>query len=312
MKLAAQIRAIMKESSRFYLYYGRFIILLLGHLVIVDCDSHGNRTPITYERSQLLQLRDHTDIGNLVIDMPPNLDQDTSLKRRKRGKRGGLRRKVRDRNSRTPLPTLVLSNLRSLRKQLTDLEASVKFMFEFRESCLLCFTETWLNESINNDQLALSGFGTPIRLDRDLVTTGKSTGGGVCVYINERWCKHYVLRVTMCTQDIEILTLSVRPFYLPREFGQIVYVPPQENTSIASNYIRSVYGKVQSQSPGSPHFILDDFNKCTLKAVLLNLYQYVDCSTRFNKTIDLCYGNVKNAFKSYVKPLPVDASVCRC
>ena len=110
----------------------------------------------------------------------------------------------------------------------------------------------------------------------------------------------------MCTQDIEILTISVRPFYLPREFGQImvsvVYVPPQANTSKASNYIRNVYDKFQSLSPGCPHFILGDFNKCTLNDVLPDLYQYVNCSTRFNSTIDLCYGNIKNAFKSYVKP----------
>lgn len=35
---------------------------------------------------------------------------------------------------------------------------------------------------------------------------------------------------------------------------------------------------------------------------LRNFYQYVTCPTRYNKTLDLCFGSVKGAYKSL--PLP--------
>ncbi len=45
--------------------------------------------------------------------------------------------------------------------------------------------------------------------------TGKRQGGGVCLYINKRWCNSVIVRETFCTQDIELLSVSLRPFYLP-------------------------------------------------------------------------------------------------
>lgn len=51
-----------------------------------------------------------------------------------------------------------------------------------------------------------------------------------------------------------------------------------------------------------PNFILGDFNHVSLEKTLTNFYQYVSCPTRRGKTLDLCYGSIKNAFKSL--PLP--------
>lgn len=51
--------------------------------------------------------------------------------------------------------------------------------------------------------------------DRD---AGKSQGGGVCLYVNQQWCTNIRVKGTMGTADIELLSASVHPFYLPREF----------------------------------------------------------------------------------------------
>lgn len=53
---------------------------------------------------------------------------------------------------------------------------------EYRDSCLLCFTETRLKDTIDDSLL--------VRTDHDPLVTGKKVGGGVCVYVNERWCKN--------------------------------------------------------------------------------------------------------------------------
>jgi hypothetical protein len=163
--------------------------------------------------------------------------------------------------------------------------------------------------------LEIGGFNSPIRLDRDVNATGKSIGGGICIYSNERWCKDYTIRAQVCTKDIELLAVSFRPFYLPREFGQlfvtVVYIPPDANTQAASNTILDITQTLEGLSATAPKFILGDFNACTLNEVLPQYYQYVDCPTRALRTIDLCYGNIKGAYKSIAKP-PLGGSDHNC
>ena len=62
-----------------------------------------------------------------------------------------------------PLPTSTLSNVRPLQKKQDELTALVRFDGDFRRSNLMCFTETWLTEDIDN--ILVPGF-TTIRADR--------------------------------------------------------------------------------------------------------------------------------------------------
>ncbi len=105
---------------------------------------------------------------------------------------------------------------------------------------------------------------------------------------------------------MELLTVSLRPHYLPREFQQVfvtvVYIHPKANESDAAETLSHVVHRLQAMSPDAPNIILGDFNNCTLSKSLRNFYQYVTCPTRYNKTLDLCFGSVKGAYKSL--PLP--------
>ena len=51
-----------------------------------------------------------------------------------------------------------------------------------------------------------------------------------------------------------------------------------------------------------PVFILGDFNSCDLSLHLPTLQQYITCPTCLNRTIDLCYGNIKNAYRPVCRP----------
>lgn len=88
---------------------------------------------------------------------------------------------------------------------------------------------------------------------------------------------------------------------VPREFPQIfvviVYIHPRANEE-ASESILQVTQKLQSVSPDAPIFVLGDFNHCSLKKTHKNFYRYVTCPTRHNKTLNMCYGSVKGAFRS--------------
>lgn len=85
----------------------------------------------------------------------------------------------------TQLPGILLGNVRSLRHKLEELQANVSLMHKYRNTHMMAFIETWLNDSIDDSTLRIEGFGTLIWLDRDKETTGKEHGGGVCVYIKE-------------------------------------------------------------------------------------------------------------------------------
>ena len=59
---------------------------------------------------------------------------------------------------------------------------------------------------------------------------------------------------------------------------------------------------LQLTAADAPCVIAGDFNHCDLRKVIPSLKQYVSFPTRKNSTIDLCYGNIPHAYKSY--PLP--------
>ncbi len=105
--------------------------------------------------------------------------------------------------------------------------------------------------------------------------------------------------------------MSLCPFYLPREFWQVIvtacYVPPSANTSKAAQTIYQCIEKLETASPDAPQIILGDMNGCKLDTVLSTLKQYVSCNMTGEEQLDLCYCNIKGAYKSIQKP-PVGTS----
>lgn len=306
------------------------ILLLLGFHLACSLEhtlvSHNQPARIQYTRELLLhwstQGEPPADLvrPNPAVLLHPN-DQNSSggprRRSRKRGRRGGIRLRKRQHLSRIPLPSIILSNAQSLRNKSEELQALVRCNHDFRESCILAFTESWLTDYDSATDLEIDGFGSPLRLDRDASVTGKSSGGGVCIYVNESWCnaKSITVREKLCTRDVELLSVSLRPAYLPREFPQIfitvVYIHPKANETSACEQILRVVQKLQLISPDAPNLILGDMNHCSLKKTLRDFHQYVTCPTRQNKILDMCYGNVKDAYKSVPLP-PLGASDHNC
>lgn len=169
------------------------------------------------------------------------------------------------------------------------------------------FTETWLTPSIPDFNVELPGFSI-VRADRDTAACGKSKGGGLILYINNRWCNpgHFTVKSTICCRDCELLAVSIRPYYLPREFTHVlavcVYIPPRAHVETAIEAVVTVVADLQSRHPEAVVVISGDFNHVTLDSSLSAMYQYVDCPTRGDNTIDLLYANIKDAYEA--TPLP--------
>ena len=52
--------------------------------------------------------------------------------------------------------------------------ANSRFTREFRDTSLLCFSETWfIDKKVTDESVAIDGFGEPYRMDRGSTQTGK-------------------------------------------------------------------------------------------------------------------------------------------
>ena len=129
-------------------------------------------------------------------------------------------------------------------------------------------------------------------MQTETVIKRRRVGGGLCMFVSDSWATQYCVRGRVCTRDFELLTVSIRPFCLPREFGPItvilVYVPGPDFKTAAERITES-FNEAVSRSVDQPVFNLADFNSCDLSPHLPTLQQYNNCTTRLNRTIDLCY-----------------------
>ncbi len=224
---------------------------------------------------------------------------------RKRGKRGGIRARLRANPTRPALPTLMLSNVRSLENKLDLIQLTRSTQHEARDCCVFVFTETWLNDNIPDSAIQLNKL-TCYRADRDKTLSGKSRGGGLCLYINKEWCNNAAVLSKHCSPLVEFMFVKCRPFYLPREFTAIViaavYIPPCANAKDALRELYSAISEQQTNNPDGFFIIAGDFNHANLKTVLPKFYQHVNFATRGNNILDFVYTTVKNAYKAVPRP----------
>ena len=270
-------------------------------------DDHHFSDQIQYDREFIYHLAN----APISRHSPPNLPEWVPLRSdptpsgppitRRRGKRGGVRQRVHRRGHRPPLPTITLANVRSIKNKLDELRVNIRYDHEYRYSSIICLTETWLKPDISNNILDLPGFEL-IRQDRSFKETKKTKGGGLCMYMNKLWCNNFTVRSSFCSEDIELICISFRPFYLPREFPQVhvflVYIPPSAKTDNAINIIQQNVQQMENQSPNSPKIILGDFNQCRLEESLPHFCQCIDNATRGNNILDRCYTSIPDAYKA--------------
>ncbi|KAL0165807.1 hypothetical protein M9458_037651, partial [Cirrhinus mrigala] len=222
-------------------------------------------------------------------------------KQRKRGKRAGALVKIRQRSFRTPLPSIHLGNLCSLANKSDELQLFTRTNKDFLNSAALCFTETWLNGTIPDSALHLTGFQL-IRADRVTESSGKTRGGGLCFYISEGWCTDMTVLNKKCCPNLEAVFINCKPFYSPREFSSFtlvsVYIPPDACVSVALELLAAQITHTEQRYPDSFIIVLCDFNKAHLTRELPKYRQHITCPTRDSNILDHCYTVLKDAYHS--------------
>ena len=121
---------------------------------------------IIFTRDELLNIRDSTPSDlcyNFLassVDLPdlPIQVLGHTVRGRRRGKRAGALVRFRKRGVRSPLPRILLSNVRSLCNKMDELCLLIRTNRDFPLSPVLCFTESWLTESTPDSAAQLTGF----------------------------------------------------------------------------------------------------------------------------------------------------------
>ncbi len=232
---------------------------------------------------------------------------NTRRRRKHRGKRAGIRNRLRKRAHSPPLPSILLANVQSLDNKMDDLRARISFQRDIRDCNIICLSETWLTPSVPDNAVTPSDNFSVFRMDRT-AEAGKTKGGGVCFFINKKWCdpRNISILSRSCSPHLEHLSIICRPFYLPRELSSTVvtavYIPPQADSSLALSKLHDELSGYINIHPDAACIVAGDFNKANLKKVIPNFHQHISCPTRGLNTLDHCYTQFKNAYKAHSLP----------
>jgi len=203
-----------------------------------------------------------------------------------------------------------MGNIEMLANKMDKLGVLNTTQKEYQEFIIIGFTETWLlrhSGGYSGFKCVSPGF-KAIQARRDIRSSGKSKGGGITVLVNNRWCNtgHVTMKEEICSWDIELLTVCLRPNYLPWEFTcvilVVVYILPAATADTVCDVISLVIAWLQTKHPNAFVAMSGDFNQVSLSATLPTFQQCVPCSTRGNKKLHLFYAYVKDAYSSSALP----------
>ncbi|XP_068164648.1 uncharacterized protein [Antennarius striatus] len=152
------------------------------------------------------------------------------------------------------IPSVIMGNTNSLPNKLDELTALCRTEQRYRETSLFVFSEMLLTGDVPDAKVGLNGFSS-VRADRDTNTTGDKKGGGLIIYTNDRWCHpgHVTVKSTLCNRDLEPAAVSIRPYYLAREFSHVivlaVYIPPRADPETARETICGTTSALRTRHP---------------------------------------------------------------
>lgn len=141
------------------------------------------------------------------------------------------------------MPSVLLSNVMSLTPKIDE----VRIVLNDLNIDLGCIVESWLQEHIHDNIVAISGYNL-VRRDR---IGGQH--GGICIYVRKSIT--YTVLENLSNLDFEVIWLLLKPSRLPRGITNIivgiVYHPPSESHLPMLNYLCECLISIESDFPSS-------------------------------------------------------------
>ena len=173
-----------------------------------------------------------------------------------------------------------------------------------KDCCVTVLTKTWLSNGMPDFAFQLDDR-MFFRSDHDQLS-GKTTGGGICIYVNKGWCTNCLLVGRHCSEAVEYLIIKCWPHYLLHEFTAVViaavYIPPDANANAALNKLHEAINLLQNKYPEALYVAAGDFNHVNLQVTLPTFHQHVTIATRDDNTLDKVYSNRQGTYRADPHP----------
>lgn len=128
---------------------------------------------------------------------------------------------------------------------------------------------------------------------------------GVCVYVNNRWCRDVQVVGKYSSRDIELLAVKSRSFYIERvcrHFCCLFTFHHRRITLLCWRRCTTLSANTRLLTQTHSFIVASDFNHCNFKTVLPKYYQHVCFPTRESNTLDQVYSNIKDVYKAVLRP----------
>jgi exonuclease III len=152
---------------------------------------------------------------------------------------------------------------------------------------IIVITESWLTDNVLNEQIALPGFGSPFRQDRQ---DGRR-GGGVCVYVKENVSCIPVPNSATVSNSPEKCERVLLKFTETNIILLALYVPPNLSKCDQEAIIMSIsdtFERILAESDSAKLLVAGDLNDLPTADLELqfSLKQIVKNPTRGNAILD--------------------------
>ncbi len=162
-KMAPRMAAVLCAPGKLCSFsYVLFVFLLFYVLDVVSITVYDKDTLLNIGSSVAQRKPDFEflNAGGLFTDTASEpfvwIAQPRKRRQsRKRGKRAGVLVRLRLRDFRPPLPTILLANVQSLDNKLCELQSRISYQRETRDCCVICLTETWMSAMVPDSKQRL-------------------------------------------------------------------------------------------------------------------------------------------------------------
>ena len=204
------------------------------------------------------------------------------------------------------LSLIIAGNAQSLCNKLDELGANVKNLHEYRNCSFMCFSETC---GLRTHRLLVRPISMALLVSvwiEALNQEKHNYGGGVCIYVNQKWCNNICVKKNVFAHRIlSFWLLACGHTTFPENFPNCS-LPPftfhlEQMLTMQLLLFQELSRTWERQSPDAVQLIMGDFSGCSLDAVMPHYHQYVNIPTRGQRTLDKCYGNIPNACQTFGK-----------
>lgn len=186
---------------------------------------------------------------------------EVPAEKRRKGCLAGVKHRERNSRYKPCLLVIVMGNIRALSNKMDDLMALTRLQREYRACSIMCFSCEF-HADIPDRVVSLNSF-TLLQADRKKAESSKRKDKSLAVFVNNRWGNlgHITVKEQLCSGDIELLAVSIQPYYLPCKLSHVimmaVYILPCADSAAATGTVHST-----DQAPTSPHHHLWRFQSC--------------------------------------------------